>query len=109
MAHCVMSFRELDVVAGRHVRVLCLALQVVVTVNLIKKAMAKSGGSKFLIDGFPRNFDNLEGWHEVVGESADVKGVLMYECPEEVMEARLMERGKTSGRSDDNIDVIRKR
>ena len=32
----------------------------------------------------------------------------MYDCPEEVMEARLLERGKTSGRSDDNIESIRK-
>lgn len=80
-----------------------------VTVNLIKKAMAKSGASKFLVDGFPRNFNNLEGWQSVMGDAADVQGVLFYECPESVMEARLLERGKTSGRSDDNADVIRKR
>ena len=77
--------------------------------KLLKKAMVKSGGSKFLIDGFPRNFDNLEGWHRVVGDEAEVQGVLMFECPEEVMEARLLERGKTSGRTDDQIDTIRKR
>lgn len=35
--------------------------------------------------------------------------VLFYDCPEEVMEARLLERGKTSGRSDDNIETIKKR
>lgn len=40
---------------------------------------------------------------------ADVLGVLMYDCPEAVMENRLLERGKTSGRSDDKADVIRKR
>lgn len=33
----------------------------------------------------------------------------MYDCPEAVMENRLLERGKTSGRSDDKADVIRKR
>lgn len=36
--------------------------------KLLKKAMAKSGGSKFLVDGFPRNHDNLDGWHRVVGD-----------------------------------------
>jgi adenylate kinase family enzyme len=32
-----------------------------------------------------------------------------FDCSEAVMEARLLERGKTSGRSDDNADSIRKR
>ena len=40
-----------------------------VTVNLIKKAMAQSGGSKFLIDGFPRNQNNLEGWFTTMGDA----------------------------------------
>ncbi len=37
-----------------------------VTVNLIKTAMIKSaaaGKSDFLVDGFPRNQDNYDGWH----------------------------------------------
>lgn len=42
--------------------------QVEVTVNLIKNAMATSGASLFLIDGFPRNFDNLQGWEKVMGD-----------------------------------------
>ena len=36
-----------------------------VTVNLIKTAMVKSaasGKSDFLVDGFPRNQDNYDGW-----------------------------------------------
>lgn len=83
-----------------------------VTVNLIRKAMEKAapgGGGHFLVDGFPRNFDNLEGWTRVMGEKAEVQGVLFYECPEAVMEKRLIKRGETSGRSDDTADVIRKR
>lgn len=83
-----------------------------VTVNLLRKAMERAaphGGGKFLIDGFPRNFDNLDGWHKVMGSSADVAGVLFYDCPEAVMERRLLQRGLTSGRSDDAADVIRKR
>lgn len=46
---------------------LCYA-QVEITVNLIKKAMAASGAQLFLVDGFPRNFDNLQGWHKVMGD-----------------------------------------
>ena len=40
---------------------------------------------------------------------ADVEGVLFFDCPEKVMEERLINRGKTSGRSDDNAEVIKKR
>ncbi len=35
--------------------------------------------------------------------------MLFFDCPPDVMEQRLMERGKTSGRSDDNEETIRKR
>jgi hypothetical protein len=35
--------------------------------------------------------------------------VLFFDCPEEEMERRLLKRGETSGRSDDNADTIRKR
>ena len=35
--------------------------------------------------------------------------VLVFECSEEVMVGRLVERGKTSGRVDDNKETIRKR
>eukprot|EP01035_Chromulina_nebulosa_P035786 gene35786-48123_t len=64
-----------------------------VTVRLLRTAMAKSGSTKFLIDGFPRDMMNLECWQKEM----------------EVMLGRLLERGKTSGRSDDNEDSIRKR
>ena len=35
--------------------------------------------------------------------------MLFFECSKEVMEERLLKRGETSGRSDDNIDTIKKR
>jgi adenylate kinase family enzyme len=35
--------------------------------------------------------------------------VLYFNCPLETLENRLLERGKTSGRADDNIDTIKKR
>ena len=34
---------------------------------------------------------------------------LFLDCPESVMQERLLDRGKTSGRSDDNIESIKKR
>lgn len=80
-----------------------------ITVKLLKEAMEASGSKKVLVDGFPRNLDNLEGWDRVMGSAADVRFVLFFDCPEEVMVTRLMERGKTSGRVDDNLESIRKR
>ena len=37
------------------------------------------------------------------------KFTLFFDCPEETLQERLLNRGKTSGRSDDNIESIKKR
>lgn len=44
-----------------------------------------------------------------MNDIVDVEFILFFDCPESVMEARLLDRGKTSGRTDDNLDSIRKR
>ena len=46
--------------------------------------MQKSATKKFLVDGFPRNEDNLEGWTKIMSEKVDLRGVLFFDCPEEV-------------------------
>ncbi|KAI1356766.1 uridylate kinase [Xylaria sp. FL0043] len=71
-----------------------------------EKPTTKPLKGKFLIDGFPRKFDQAVKFEEAV---CPAKFVLFYDCPEEEMERRLLERGKTSGRSDDNAESIRKR
>lgn len=86
-----------------------------ITVKLLLQAMKKSPSNNFLIDGFPRNADNLQGWYKTVGEKARVHGVLFFDCTEEIMESRLIKRGndaESSGgkrRKDDNPESIRKR
>ena len=83
-----------------------------VTIKLLENAMTaslqKTGSTKgrFLIDGFPRKMDQGVKFEASVCKA---KMVLFYDCPEDTMEKRLLERGKTSGRSDDNIESIRKR
>lgn len=83
-----------------------------VTIKLLENAMTaalqQSGSNKgrFLIDGFPRKMDQGVKFEASV---CVAKMVLFYDCPENVMEERLLERGKTSGRSDDNMESIRKR
>lgn len=83
-----------------------------ISLNLLKNAMnkAKNNDMKpFLIDGFPRNFDNVEGWEEVMSSIADIERVLVIDCPEEILQDRLLTRGETSGRTDDNIETAKKR
>ncbi|KAH6691329.1 uridylate kinase [Plectosphaerella plurivora] len=85
-----------------------------VTVQLLENAMTETirnsanpnGKHKFLIDGFPRKMDQAHKFEEAV---CPARLVLFYDCPEEEMERRLLERGKTSGRADDNAESIRKR
>ena len=35
--------------------------------------------------------------------------MLFFECSEKIMEERLLRRGETSGRADDNVESIKKR
>jgi UMP-CMP kinase len=77
-----------------------------ITIALLEQAMHASKTKRFLIDGFPRALDQGFKFEETVIPSSFV---LYFECPEEVMEQRLLKRGETSGRVDDNIESIRKR
>jgi len=53
--------------------------------------MTANPKNKFLVDGFPRNEDNLLGWEKQMEGKADVRFVLFFECPEEVSETEGMD------------------
>jgi len=76
-----------------------------------KKKKEGYGAPIFLIDGFPRNFDNLSGWvSDMPPTTSSVLGAIMYDCPDvKVLEKRILERAQSSGRSDDNITSLRRR
>ena len=76
-----------------------------VTVSLLEAAMDASGKKQFLIDGFPRNEENRGAFESQTG--IEPKFILFFDCPEEIMERRLL--GRNEGRTDDNIETIRKR
>jgi len=87
-----------------------------VSLGLLKAAMDTASNMKtkktspiFLVDGFPRNADNVNGWNEIMNESADVLCVLFMDCAREHQEKRVLLRGLTSGRTDDNLASARKR
>lgn len=81
-----------------------------VTCSLLHKAMQNSGKTRFLIDGFPRNKDNLDGWERVMSDKAKLLFVLFFECSQEICIERCLGRGAAgSGRSDDNLESLKKR
>ncbi|XP_047536052.1 UMP-CMP kinase [Vanessa atalanta] len=81
-----------------------------VTCSLIHKAIQNSGQTRFLIDGFPRNKDNLEGWERVMSEKTKLLFVLFFECSRDICTERCLKRGAAgSGRSDDNMESLKKR
>jgi len=84
-----------------------------ITVTLLKHAMEEAirttGNLNFLLDGFPRSLDNLEGWYEVFGREAELPRMLYFECPYAVLEQRILGRAKYSGRSDDNVESMKLR
>ena len=48
------------------------------------KAMKNSGKENFLIDGFPRNKDNVDGWKLAMDGKVNLQCVLFFDCDEQV-------------------------
>ncbi|KAJ1433372.1 UMP-CMP kinase family protein [Ochromonadaceae sp. CCMP2298] len=80
-----------------------------ISLDLLRLAMEASDCSTFLIDGFPRNLDNLQGWESKMADVCTVNSVVFIECNEEELVRRIVLRGESSGRSDDNVETMRKR
>ena len=84
---------------------------IAITCKLIKVAMEEAGWEKkrFLIDGFPRSQDNLQGWNKAMVGKVNTTHVLYFECDEDTLTKRILKRAETSGRVDDNIETLKKR
>lgn len=82
-----------------------------VIVQVIENTITGSPGyNGFLFDGFPRNLVQayiLEGL--MLKLHTSLNRLISLDVPEEVSVSRLLKRGLTSGRSDDNETVIRNR
>jgi adenylate kinase len=82
-----------------------------IIVQIIEKTITDNPDSNgFLFDGFPRTYIQayiLEGLMLKLNTSLNC--LISLSVPEEESVARLLNRGKTSGRSDDNETVIRNR
>lgn len=83
-----------------------------VVIGMIRSAIANNPQARgFLLDGFPRTVAQAEALDELLAENhAEINAVLALEVSEQELIGRLLNRGKTSGRSDDvNEEVIRSR
>jgi len=61
---------------------------------------------QFILDGFPRNIQQAE-FLDTIG---DIGLVIYLEVSDNIIRQRVLERGKTSGREDDqNVDIINRR
>jgi len=79
-----------------------------VVLDLLAEAMlaALSGSKGFLIDGYPREIAQGEEFEK---EICPCSKILYFQVSDETMTERLLQRGKSSGRVDDNVETIKKR
>ncbi len=83
-----------------------------VIIGMIDSYLDKEVGraSGVIFDGFPRTVAQAEALKELLASyRTEVKACLNLEVPNDELVTRLVERGKTSGRSDDNMETIKKR
>ena len=76
-----------------------------ITINILEKAINENLHSKLLIDGFPRNNENLLGWIRCMRKQIEDERVLVLDCPEEICIKRIIKRSKNSNRIDDMKNV----
>jgi UMP-CMP kinase len=79
---------------------------------LIETAVEKSKPKKkFLFDAFALNMKNIESWNKTeLSKKMKLSFVLFLDCPQEVCEERILDRGAAgSGRDDDVADKLETR
>ncbi len=63
-----------------------------------------------IFDGFPRTIAQAEALEKMLADrGTGVSAVIGLDVPEEILVARLLNRGKECGRSDDNMETINDR
>lgn len=79
-----------------------------ITVNMLKnKLLSIKDDHGFLLDGFPRTVAQAEALDLLMNElKLEITSLVALDVPEEEVIGRILNRGKTSGRSDDNDQNI---
>ncbi len=74
-----------------------------VTIDMLKAEVNKNPQANgFIFDGFPRTESQAESLDAFLSEKNEcISGMVALEVPEELLIERILNRGKTSGRADD--------
>lgn len=76
--------------------------------EFVKVELESRKGKLILLDGFPRNQENMDEWkNQKLDEAVTLIGTLYFDCSEETMKTRLA--GRNEGRADDNEEAFGKR
>ncbi len=79
-----------------------------VVIGMIQNKLANTADAKgFIFDGFPRTVAQAEALDQLLNNNnTPVSGMLSLEVEKAELVARLLNRGKTSGRSDDQDESV---
>ena len=79
-----------------------------VVIGMIDNSLDKHKDAKgFLFDGFPRTVAQAQALDKLLElKGTEIAAVLALDVSEEELVKRLLKRGETSGRSDDNNDMV---
>ena len=75
--------------------------------KVLKEYILNEENKKILVDGYPRNQENIDEWEKQMKDLVVVKGALYIEVSNDEMKKRLL--GRNEGRADDNEETIGKR
>ncbi|WP_088323306.1 adenylate kinase [Polaribacter tangerinus] len=78
-----------------------------VTINMLKEEVTKNNNAKgFIFDGFPRTESQAKALDAFLSDKGEqINAMIALEVPEDILVKRLLERGKTSGRTDDTDEA----
>ncbi|HNS47775.1 MAG TPA: adenylate kinase [Bacteroidales bacterium] len=83
-----------------------------ITIGMLKNKLSELNHvSGIIYDGFPRTIAQAEALDKLLaGEEEEIRVLVALEVPDDEIVSRILKRGATSGRSDDNDEsIIRKR
>ena len=74
-----------------------------VTIDMLKAEVNKNPEAKgFIFDGFPRTESQAQALDDFLSEKGEeINAMIALEVPEDILVMRLLKRGETSGRLDD--------